>query len=582
MALDGIFLSKVKREIENTAVGMRVDRVNQPSKDEIVLSLRGKNGAKKLFISARADSARINFTTHQIENPPVAPMFCMLLRKHLGGAMISAVRQLSLDRALFIDFDASNEIGDKVKLTLAVEIMGKCSNIILIDGENRIIDCIKRVDFSVSTVRQILPALKYVLPPSQNKLNLEKTDDKEIISTVLEKNDKLLSSAVLSTIEGISPVIAREIAYKTCFEDMNVSELSQEEKHRLADTIKSIKENLNDEKTYMLLTKENKPKDMAFIKIFQYGDSLNVKEYETASELLDDFYYERDRISRINHRAHELIKMLTLLVERTSRKISLQKEDLKKCEKKDELKLYAELITANTYSLKKGSFYYDIPNYYDEMKLIRIPCSPALSPTQNANKYYKEYRKAKTAQSMLGGLIESGENELVYLESVLDEISRADTDSELSAIRRELSDGGYLKNKNSKKQKQPKELPPIEFCSDDGYKILVGRNNVQNDKLSLKTANKNDMWLHTQSFPGSHVIIENKGGEVSDEAILQAAAIAAYYSKAKDSSLADVDYTPVRMLKKPVGAKPGKVIYHEYYTVRVKPDGDLVKRLIVK
>lgn len=582
MALDGIFLSKVKKELEETAVGMRVDRVNQPSKDEIVLSLRGKNGAKKLFVSARADSARINLTLHHIENPPVAPMFCMLLRKHLGGAVISAVNQLGLDRALFIVFDATNEIGDKVKLTLVVEIMGKCSNIILLDGNGRIIDCIKRVDFSTSTVRQILPGLKYVLPPSQNKLNLEKTSEAEIVKCVLQKSDKLLSSAVLSTIEGISPVIAREIAYKTCYDDPNVCELSQEEVQRLESAVTFLKESIFDKKVYMLLTEEYKPKDMAFLKPALFEGKLKVKQYKTASELLDDFYYERDRISRINHRAHELIKMLTLLTERTARKISLQKEDLKRCEKKDELKLYAELITANAYSLKKGSLYYEIPNYYDDMNIVRIPCNPALSPSQNANKYYKEYRKAKTAQSMLGGLISNGEEEIIYLESVLEEISRADTDSELSAIRKELSDGGYIKNKSSKKQKPPKELPPIEFCSDDGYKILVGRNNVQNDKLSLKTARKSDMWLHTQSMPGSHVIIESRDGEVSDEAILQAASIAAYYSKAKQSSLADVDYTPVKMLKKPVGAKPGKVIYHEYYTVRVKPDGELAKRLFVK
>lgn len=582
MALDGIFLSKVKNEIESNAIGMRVDRVNQPSKDEIVLNLRGRDGGRKLFISARADSARINFTSHQIENPPKAPMFCMLLRKHLSSAAIMGVRQLGLDRAIYIDFDATNEIGDKVKLTLAVEVMGKCSNIILIDGEGKIIDCIKRVDFSTSTVRQILPGIRYELPPSQNKLNIEGTSSIDVASAILQKGDKILSSAVLSTIEGISPVISREVVFRTVYDDQAVSELSNEERQKLESEIELLKQSLPDEKVYMLLTADNKPKDMAFIRPEQYGDMLKVKEYETASALLDDFYYERDRISRINHRAHELIKTLNLLSERTARKIALQKEELKRCEKKDDLKLFAELITANIYNLEKGALFYDVPNYYDNMKTVRIPCNPAFTPTQNANKYYKDYRKSKTAQSMLGGLIEKGEEEIVYLESVLDEISRADTDSELSAIRRELTEGGYVKNKNTKKQKPPKELPPIEFMSDDGYRILVGRNNIQNDKLSLKTADKNDMWLHTQGFPGSHVIIENKNGEVSDDSILQAAAIAACYSKAKDSSLVPVDYTVVKKLKKPVGAKPGKVIYHEYYTVIVKPDESLAKRLFVK
>ena len=273
---------------------------------------------------------------------------------------------------------------------------------------------------------------------------------------------------------------------------------------------------------------------------------------------------------------------MTNLVERTARKLQIQREELKKCADREQLKLYGELIVANLYQLQKGVSFYEVQNYYDDCKIIKIPCDPSLSPTENQKKYYKEYRKAQTAEQMLTKLIEDGEQELIYLESVLDEISRADTDSEISAIRMELSDGGYIKNTKGKKQKQPKELPPIEYRTSDGFRVLVGRNNVQNEKLSLKTAMKSDMWLHTQKIPGSHVIICGDGNEISDEAIEEAALIAAYHSKARESSLVPVDYTRVKALKKPNGGKAGMVIYHEYYTIIVNPEKEAVDKMFVK
>lgn len=583
MALDGIFLSKIKQELTEKAVGLRIDKVQQPARDEIVLNLRGRQGSYRLLICVRADSPRIHFTSYPIDNPAVPPMFCMLLRKHLTGALITGIRQLGLDRVLFIDLSAVNEIGDKVGLTLCIEIMGKCSNLILTDENGKIIDSAKRVDFTTSSVRQILPSMQYTLPPSQNKLNIEENSVKTLVDAISSLRGKYLSSAVMGVLEGVSPVVAREIAYRCTGDDLAVESLTQTQLLKLEELLDSIKSSLSKSPTvYMLLTKEGKPKDLSFTDIRQYGDMMLVREYESVSELLDDFYYERDRINRINHRGHELIKLVGNLLERSVRKVNLRREELKRCEEKDKLKLYGELITANIHLLEKGALFYEVPNYYDEMKTVRIPCNPALSPMQNANKYYKDYRKAQTAQVMLEKLIVDGENEISYLESVLDSLSRAATDSELSSIRQELVMGGYAKNKTAKKQRPPKELAPIEFCSTDGYRIFVGRNNIQNDKLSMKTANNNDMWLHAHAFPGSHVIIENKGGEVSDLSIEQAAAIAALYSKASETSLAEVDYTKVRNLKKPVGAKPGKVIYHEYYSIIVKPDKELAKKLFVK
>lgn len=582
MALDGIFLRKVRTELLNEAVGLRVDKVNQPTKDEIILNLRGRSVTKKLLLCVRADSPRVHFTTHNIDNPPVPPMFCMLMRKYLQGALIENIRQFETDRILFIDFDATNEIGDRIELTLCIEIMGKYSNLILISS-GKIIDSIKRVDYTTSSVRQILPGLGYNLPPKQDKLSLESADVKQVIERILTQKDKYLSSAVLNTVQGVSPVVSREIAHRTAFEDVFVSSLSSVQVDILKAELTQIQNNLNTlSKVYFLTEENDKPKDLSHYPIRQYGDKLKVKEYESCSELLDDFYFERDRINRINHRWHELIKLLNNLIERTARKIALQREELKRCEDKDKMRLFGELIIANMHYLQKGVTYYEVENYYDDCKLIKIPCSPALSPQENQKKYYKEYRKAQTAEKMLVDLIKHGEDEIEYLESVLDELSRADTDNEISAIRMELSDGGYIKNTKGKKQKAPKELPPLEFRSDDGFKILVGRNNIQNDKLSLKTAGKNDMWLHTQKTPGSHVVIFGEGKEISDLAIEQAAAIAAFHSKAKNSSLVPVDYTRVKQLKKPNGGKAGMVIYHEYWTIITKPDKDLVERLKVK
>lgn len=582
MALDGIFLSKIKDELTDKAVGLRVDRVNQPTRDEIILNLRGKGCSFKLLFCVRADSPRVHFTSHPIDNPPVPPMFCMLMRKYLTGALLKGIRQQEMDRILFVDFDATNEIGDRTELTLCIEIMGKYSNLILISGE-RVIDAVKRVDITTSSVRQILPGIEYKLPPAQGKLNIETADISSITERILSQGDKLLSTAVMNTLQGISPIVSREIAYRATFDDCAVSALSEEQKEILKNELNFIKYNLHSaDRFYMLTEKNGKPKDLSHYDVRQYTDSLEVKVYKSCSELLDDFYYERDRINRINHRGHELIKLINNLIERTSRKIGVQSEELKKCRDKETLRLYGELILANLYRLSKGTSYYEVENYYDECKLIKIPCNPALSPTENQKKYYKDYRKAQTAEKMLEKLIEEAENEIVYLESVLDELSRADTDSEISLIRQELAQGGYIKNIKGKKQKPPKELPPFEFRSSDGFRILVGRNNVQNEKLSLKTAHKSDMWLHTQKIPGSHVIIFGDGREISDEAIEEAAVIAACYSKAKDSSLVPVDYTRVKALKKPNGGKAGMVIYHEYYTIIVNPDKEKAESLKVK
>lgn len=583
MALDGIFLSKLRTEIENNALYARIDKVSQPSKDEIVLYLRGKNGPKKLLLCVRANSPRIQFTERTLENPATPPMLCMLLRKHLTGAMIKEVRQHQCDRILFIDFDATNEIGDRVLLTLCIEVMGKYSNIILFDENKRIIDSVKRVDISTSSVRQILPGLEYKLPPEQTKNIIKTNTTDEIISCVLDSDELKLSKAIMSSLQGVSPIVCRELTHRCCGADKYISELTANEIQSLKNEIEELRSSFDGVgKAYMVIDAGGKPIDYSFMPITQYGSEVTIREYDSYGLLLDDFYYEKDRIERTRHKGQELFRLVTNLIERTARKINIQKEELKACADRETLRIYAELINANVYRLEKGSFYYDLENYYDNNNVIRIKCDPSLNPVKNAQKYYKEYKKAQTAEKMLTELIEKGEWELEYLRTVEDELIRADTENELSLIREELMTLGYVKNRRKNNKKPPKALPPLEFRTTDGFTVLVGRNNIQNDRLSMRIANNHDMFLHIQKQPGSHVIIVSDNKEISDNAIEEAAVIAAYYSSARESSRVPIDYTYVKNLKKPVGAKPGYVIYHVYYTITVKPDFEAVKEMQIK
>ena len=575
MALDGIFLRQIKNEIEKEAVSMRVEKVHQPSKEELVLVIRGRNGQKKLLLSARANSPRIHFTTHAPENPKTPPMLCMLLRKHLTSAMITGFRQIDSDRILFMDFEATNEIGDRVSLSLVIEIMAQHSNIILINSDNVIIDALKRVDLSTSSVRQILPGLTYALPPKQFKLDLFTETSDRICERILSFKNKNLSSSVLSSIEGISPVISREIAFRVSDTDEFCAELDENKIKNLKAVIEEIKDKINkgDTAPYIIEDENGRPVDFAFTEINQYGSVRKSVKEEDFSSLLDRFYYERDRLERTKQRSDDLYKKLNNLIQRISKKINLQTAELKECADRETLRIYAELISANLYRLEKGALYYELENYYDENKIVRIKADPALSPNANSQKYFKEYRKAKTAEKMLTELIEKNKEELEYIESVLDELSRADGEDEINEIRRELSENGYVKNKQKdSKNKTQKTLPPKKFVSDDGFTILVGRNNIQNDKLSLKTARGNDMWLHTQKIHGSHVVIVSDGKEISDLAIEQAATIAAYNSKARMSSQVPVDYTLAKNLKKPNGAKPGFVVYYTNYSLMATPE----------
>lgn len=581
MPLDGITLNLLKQELSQYIVGSRIEKIHQPSKDELVFHLRSREGAYRLLLSASANSPRLHLTANAPENPSTPPMLCMLLRKHLTGAVITGIRQLGLDRVIFIDLAGTNEIGDAVTFTLCVEIMAKHSNIILINSDGNIVDSVKRIDFTQSSVRQILPTFKYALPPQQNKLRLTENDAETVALAIRNCGGKRLSGAILETVEGISPLISREIASYAYPDDGLATEMSDIAFERLTKKLSQIKSVLETGKASptMLIREGVKPYDFTFMDVTQYGFAVTPKEFESFSQLLDDFYYEKDRFERTRQRSQSLLKLLQNSSARAARKLQSRQAELEACADKDSLRINAELILANQYRLEKGSLFYDLENFYDENRVIRIPADPALSPSANAQKYFKEYRKAKTAESMLGELIEQSEQELAYLESVIDSVNRADGYTELAEIRAELYEQGYLKRAKNDKGKNPKPLPPLEYVSDDGYTILVGRNNVQNDLLTFKTAAKDDSWFHTQKIPGSHVVVIGHGDIIPERTCRQAAALAAYHSGGRESSQVAVDYTEVRALKKPSGAKPGKVIYHTYNTMWVTPDRELCERL---
>ena len=580
MPLDGLTLNLLKNELSARIVGAKVEKIHQPSREELVFSLRSREGSVKLLASASANCPRVHLTDYAPENPANPPMLCMLLRKNLSGAVITDIRQQGLDRILFIDFSGTNEIGDKTSFTLAVEIMAKHSNIVLINSEGTVVDAVKRIDMTQSSVRQILPGTIYKLPPAQGKMSIIDRNENEIAEAVLSKRGKLLSGAVLETVEGVSPLIAREISQRVCGGDESVENLSDKAKEKLVAELKNLGTVLSENTAvpYILKKEGGKLFDFTFTDITQYGFAVESVKMPSFSKMLDEFYYEKDRSERTRQRGASLLKMLGNAIARTARKTELQRAKLKECEEKDELRKKGELILANQYTLDKGAAFYDVLDYYTG-ETVRVKADPALSPGANAQKYFKEYRKLKTAEGMLGGLIENGEQELAYLESVADCVNRAEGYAELNEIRAELYASGYLKRAGADKGKQQKALPPLEYVSDDGFTILVGRNNLQNDRLTFKTARKDDSWFHASKMPGSHVVVCGNGEIIPEQTARQAAAIAAYHSSARDSSRVPVDYTEIRQIKKPAGAKPGKVIYHTYNTMWAVPDRTLCERL---
>lgn len=582
MPLDAVFLSGLHVELAPQILGAKIDKVQQPERDLLLLSLRTRSGNERLLIHGGVGSARVHLTQGRFENPASPPMFCMLLRKHLVGARITKLADNG-DRLLEIHMDAHDEMGTETRRTLVVEMMGRQSNVILVDGEGIILDCMRRVDPFMSEVRPLLPGMRYRLPPKQEKPDFFETEPEERAALLrAAESGTALDSWLLHTFSGLSPLVCRELCYRA-FQDASprFASLMPEQEIAFLAAMNWLDDLVQSRKLApYLLSDDHKPKDFSFLPIEQYGDTLRCEKRSSFSALLDEYYLRRDQAEAMRRKSQSLTKTIKNLRDRTARKLSMQREELRRSEDRETIRRRADLITANLYRIQKGDRVLRAEDFYEEgMPTVEIPLDPLKTPQQNAAQLYKQYQKAKTAETHLTALISEGETSLHYLNSVLDEISRAEGEQDLAAIRAELRESGYLKREKSAKKEKLRPRAPLRFVSDSGYEILVGRSNAQNDELTHRIAHRTDYWLHVQKIHGSHVIIRAKDSEPDEKTLAQAASLAVYYSQSRAGGKTPVDYTMVRNVRKPSGGLPGMVLYTTYQTILAESDEALAERL---
>lgn len=556
MPLDALCLSGLVHELNGALSGARIDKIYQPGRDEVVLALRAPGGNVKLLLSANPNHPRPQLTQLPRENPDAPPMFCMLLRKHLSGGRILSIAQPHLERVVEIRLEALDELGDRVERRLVLEAMGRHSNLILLDGEGRITDCLRRVDGDMSARRQVLPGLFYRLPPAQAKLDPTALDRGEL--------ERLLAAAppqaqadqwLLDAFGGLSPLVCRELACRAGGStDARLDAMGQEGRRRLLDGLEGLLKDVQENRfTPVMVTIDGRPKDFSFLPLEQYGSAAGLTPFPTFSQLLDQFYEQRENQERIRQRGQDLIRSVTNARDRLTRKLANQDRELTATLDRKRLRQYGDIITSNFHAMDKGMARLRATDFYDpEGREVEIPLDPLLTPQQNAAKYYKEYNKAKTAQRMLTIQMEKGRGELDYLNSVLENITLAEGERDLQEIRQELVDTGYLCRPSKAKGREKRaSSKPMEFCSSAGLRIAVGKNNTQNDLLTCKLAAKGDIWLHTQKIHGTHVILFTQGRTPDPGSLQEAACLAAWFSQGRESGKVPVDYTPVKYVKKP-------------------------------
>ena len=578
MPLDSFCLSGIIRELQ-PVVGLRIEKIQQPARDQVVLALRG---GRRLLLCAGAAQARIHLTALSRENPAAPPMFCMLLRKHLGGGRIAAIQQPGRERAAILTVDVVDELGEPGQRRLILECMGRRSNLILTDGEGRIIDCLRRIDLEMSETRQVLPGLYYRLPPPQAKADPLAAGAGEL--------EALLSSApsescadqfLLDRFWGLSPLVCREIAYRGCgAADARLT--TPEGREGLVRSFLSWQNSVKEDQfTPCMLTKDGRPTDYSYLPIEQYGGAMEGAAWDSFSDMLDAFYETREQQERVRQKGQDLLRTVTNARDRLRRKLALQEKEYAQTLERNRLRIAGELITANLYRMERGQRSLRAQNYYEEgCPEVEIPLDPLLTPQQNAARYFRQYNKAKTAEGYLAQQMEIARRERDWLESVMDELSRAETEQDFNDIRQELQEAGYGRRAAGAGKKEPRrgKARPRAFRSSEGLLILVGRSNTQNDQLT-RDAMKSDYWFHTQRIHGSHVILCTRGREPDSRSLQEAAMLAAWFSQGRDSGQVAVDYTQVRHVRKPSGARPGMVIYDSYQTAYVTPREALVRAL---
>lgn len=586
MPMDAVFLHGLTRELTQSLTGARIDKVQQPERDLLLLSVRTQSGNAKLLVHGGVGSARVHFTLGTFENPAEPPMFCMLLRKHLVGARITGISQPDFERMLILDLDGRDELGTPVRKQLVVEMLGRQSNVILVSGDGHIIDCMRRVDSSMSETRQVQPGLFYRMPLRQDKPVL--------FDTTPEQRAQVLSAPVtaatvdkwlLGLFSGVSPLLCREVCFRALGDaSPRLERLDDAQRARLAHELDALVFSVetNNLAPTMLLDGE-RPKDFSAVPILQYQGALSSRGCGSFSELLDAFYLRRDKAEAMRRRSQELTHQVRTVRDRTAKKLAIQQSDLLRCADREALRQKADLIKANLYRIQKGARTVTVQDYYAEgCPDVTIELDPRKSPQENAAALYKAYRKAKTAEQHLTGLIAESSRNLEYLNSVLDELARAESERDLMDIRAELRATGYLRQPRNAKKEKAAPRAPLAFVSSTGYEILIGRSNTQNDELTHRTARRTDIWLHVQKVHGSHVIIRAHDTTPDEQTIAEAASLAVYYSQARDGGKTPVDYTMARFVRKPSGALPGMVLYTDYQTCMAESDEAIVERLRVR
>ena len=577
MAFDAFYLSAVLSEIRDLGEA-RVDKIHQPSRDTVILHLKGRETRSKLLIAANPAAPRLHLTTASPENPAEPPMFCMLLRKHLSGARLVEISQLPMERCAVFTFDCIDEMGDQVQKKLIAELMGKTCNIYLLGPDGRIIDCLRRIGLDAGAKRTALPGMYYQEPEPVEKANPMDLDYDDYMTLLTHPGADLLADRLMDALGGLSPLVCREAALFAAgdvdarTEDMRNDVWNVDAAAEKLDIF--FREHLFHPAPYYFTQADGTPKQFAFCPIRQYGGCQTAEGF---SALLDMYYTVRDRKDAIRQKGQAMRKTVTNACQRLKRKLAIQEKELTATYDRERLRQFGDILMANLRNIQKGQTVAKCQDFYDEdMPIIEIPISVTLSPQQNAAKYYKDYNRMKNAENELVKQISLGETELSYLESVLEELNRAGSEQELDEIRRELQDTGYLKADSAKKRAKQSKLSPMRFESTDGYPIYVGRNNRQNEELTFKMARKDDLWLHASKVHGSHVIIACAGVTPPDNTITQAAQLAAYYAETGGGQNIAVDMTPVKQVKKIPNGKPGMVIYHSYKTVIANPYPDIV------
>lgn len=582
MAFDGLVISALVKELNDTLSDGRIMKISQPEKDELIFTIKNYN-TYKLFMSADASLPLMYITKENKQAPLNAPVFCMLLRKHFSSAKILGIKQIGLERCIDVEIEHLDEFQDTKVKHLCIEIMGKHSNIILTDDNHTIIDAIKHIPASVSSVREVLPGRKYFIPQTIDKADPLLLSQDELDTYVLSKNVPL-STAIYTGLTGISPLIANEICVRSAIDpDMAATDIKEDIKIHLFNIIRNMMSDVKDGSFYpCMFMKDKKPVEFSCLHLLCFEkekeENIEIKPYETISDLLFDYFSLKNIQTRIRQKSTDLRKSVSNAIERESKKYDLQIKQLHDTEKRDIYKVYGELITAFGYNVPAGSKKMTAENYYDENKAIEIPLDPTIEVMANAKKYFDKYSKLKRTFEAVSVLSEETAATLEHLKSIRLSLDLALSESDLNEIKEELLESGYIKDHSKRKSKKPEKKAVrktfddyMHFKTSDGYTVYVGKNNLQNDYLTFKVASANDWWFHAKGIPGSHVILKTQGEEIPDKAFEEAGALAAYFSDGKNEPKVEVDYIEKKNIKKPAGAKPGFVIYHSNYSLVAVP-----------